>query len=1097
MNQSEANSGAESAASGQQIEGQIQALLRLKNQVEQKDDDLKAATALIESLQETLLAQEVALNQLASTASSQQEALDDVRAEAWTMAQQIASRDAELVNSMMYIQSLEQALSTKKSDSRQPNFETERHRDLLLTKPTVVPAWKMSINTEQARRAASVEADPEAEHGDFARAAVETAPDVAGTPKILPDSTVIFTIISKNYLASARALMQSIRQFHADVVLVVLLVDEIDDGFEPRDESFQVLLASALDIPRWAHFSMKYDIMELNTAVKPYAIRCFFERYGAEKVIYFDPDIVVYQQLDHLLDLLDHYLCVLTPHITHSLTDDRSPSELDFLRVGTYNLGFFAIARRGQWLALLHWWEAKLYENCTREVERGLFVDQHWMDLVPSLFDLVYILRDPGYNVAYWNIVGRDLEFEDGIYFVNGKPLVFFHFSGFSVTTPGIVSKHQNRFTFANLSEIYRQIYLEYRETLLAAGYDQTHKLPYAYGHFADGSPIPDVLRICLRNHDSAGKTWQNPFETDQPNHFREWATAPGVIAPYKYLSPFALTLYRVRADLQAAFPDLTGIDQLRYATWFAGQRTPEELFQPLYCEPIAEALAKDAETLGAEGIVPQQQARSRLGSTVKYYRAFPYAVKPYLPPEAFEKPSETFTGPTNLYGMVRQMLYRTGALHRVRQAVGLRMVMSARYFFSYPAMNMNLLPPPANGQGAMVISSDRTPVQKDLRPGVRIVGYLKAETGVGQIARNLLTSVRRVDFPATGYLLDVQGIYRQGDDTAEVTDEDPDYVIQVFNVNADQTLTTRQKLGELFYRGHYNIGYWFWELAQFPAQWNDAFETYDEIWVGTDFVREAVQANTNKLVTCMPVAIDVPLPENASRRQFGLPEDSFLVLVTFDALSIVERKNPWGAIEAFRRAFTERERGHSAHLVVKVNNLDLVPEGMRLREAVRDVNGILIENYLHRLEVNALINLCDTYLSMHRSEGFGLGMAEAMFLGKPTIATAYSGNVDFMKPDNSYLVPYQLVELGQPYPPYEAHNVWAEPDVDAAAAHLRAVFDAPDEARDKGNRAARYIREHYNHEVAGEQIARRLNDILRRHGYQPIRQEPETAEAD
>jgi glycosyltransferase involved in cell wall biosynthesis len=163
---------------------------------------------------------------------------------------------------------------------------------------------------------------------------------------------------------------------------------------------------------------------------------------------------------------------------------------------------------------------------------------------------------------------------------------------------------------------------------------------------------------------------------------------------------------------------------------------------------------------------------------------------------------------------------------------------------------------------------------------------------------------------------------------------------------------------------------------------------------------------------------------------------------------------------------------------VIKVTNLDRVPENNRLRSEIARVNGILIDSYLDRLEVNALINHCDIYISLHRSEGYGLTMAEAMYLGKPVIGTAYSGNADFMNDENSYLVPFKIVELGKPYPPYDADNVWAEADVQVAARYLREIYDDPESANAKRAAAGSFIREYYSLKVRGGKVAEQLNKI-------------------
>lgn len=903
---------------------------------------------------------------------------------------------------------------------------------------------------------------------------------------IPPGATVICTIVSKNYLASARVLMESIRRLHPELVLVTVLADEIDGYFDPREEPFQTLLASELNIPRWRHFSMKYDIMELNTAVKPYALQHFLEKYGAEKVIYFDPDIMVYQRLDALLALLDDHLCVLTPHITGPLNDTFSPSELDFLRVGTYNLGFFAIARRGDWQALLQWWEDRLYENCTREVSRGLFVDQHWMDLLPSLFASVYILRDPGYNVAYWNISTRDLQVdEDGTYTVNGSPLIFFHFSGFSVNNPEAVSKHQNRFTYKTISEAYRRCYEQYREALVAAGQAETQRLPYAYGWFVDGVPIPDPLRVALRTYDSSGEIWPDPYAIDTASSFRNWAIYPGAVPQYRLLSPHALATYSIRPDLQQAFPEVLTGQERRFAEWFITQETPADVFQPIYVEPIRRALRGEKQkVVSTPPLIPAKKnsVRGRAKQAIAYYRDFPTRVAPYLPPEVYSQPSNAYAGSHRMYDGIRRAVSVLGVRQRLRKIVGLRVIFTARHFLdgNPTAISSTRIPgtlppfdlPEAFGAGDPTTLTSRT-------YGATVIGYLQAETGVGQIARNLISSLKTAHFPVAGYLLDVHGLYRQQDRSISEFVRRPTHFVNIFNVNADQAVPTYQSLGRSFYEDHYNIGYWFWELSRFPRMWSQSFEPYHEIWTATRFVQEAVQAQTTRPVHCVPVSIEVPFNWQLTRAALGLPADAYLVLYTFDALSVMERKNPWAVLRAFERAFTSAERTRKVRLVLKVSNLDKVPDANRLRSEVARLNGILIDRYMQRLEVNTLTHLCDAYISLHRSEGYGLTMAEAMYLGKPVIATAYSGNMDFMNDDNSYLIPYKLATLDRAYPPYEAGSVWADPDVEHAAHVLRQVYSRPEDASARGQVASQYIRRHYNAEVVGRAIAALLRERL------------------
>jgi hypothetical protein len=219
----------------------------------------------------------------------------------------------------------------------------------------------------------------------------------------------ICTIISKNYLPYARVLMDSAARWAPEMPRFVILVDRVDEYFDPKNENFTLLLSEDLPIAESSWFHFKYTILELSTAVKPYALEFLFERYGFDKLIYFDPDIKLYSSLDSLLALLDENQIVLTPHLTAAFEDDRRPSELDILQSGAYNLGFIAISRGAESSRLLKWWQAKLYDRCIVDIPRGLFVDQKWMDLIPGMFEGVRILREPGYNVAYWSIIGKKL----------------------------------------------------------------------------------------------------------------------------------------------------------------------------------------------------------------------------------------------------------------------------------------------------------------------------------------------------------------------------------------------------------------------------------------------------------------------------------------------------------------------------------------------------------------------------------------------------------------------------------------------------------------------------------------------------------------
>lgn len=270
--------------------------------------------------------------------------------------------------------------------------------------------------------------------------------------------TLAFTICSVNYLAQARTLGESLAATNPSLRFVVGLVDRLAGVvFEPdKQPPFEMLEVEALSIPNLGWMSTHYDITELNTAVKPYFIDFFLRNFpGIQNVIYFDPDIIVFQPLDHLLNTLERHPIVVTPHLTVPHTDDLSTNENDHLNTGTYNLGFIALRRSSETDRFVAWWCEKLAYECFNDVCEGLFTDQKWVNLVPIYWPGTKIEKHPGYNVAYWNLHERRMSQRTNTHFVNEiHPLQFFHFSGYGLNQPEVISKYQNRHTFANRPDL-------------------------------------------------------------------------------------------------------------------------------------------------------------------------------------------------------------------------------------------------------------------------------------------------------------------------------------------------------------------------------------------------------------------------------------------------------------------------------------------------------------------------------------------------------------------------------------------------------------------------------------------------------------------
>lgn len=301
----------------------------------------------------------------------------------------------------------------------------------------------------------------------------------------------ICTIVSLNYFAQAMSLMKSVRKQHKDVELHILLVDvtkdiEVKRAVEAHEELAHITYVSDIGIEGFEHMSFKYSVVELNTAVKPFFLEYLLEKYAYENAIYVDSDILLFQPLDKIYDLLENDSIVLTPHLISSEEDeDTEISKLDdFLQYGVYNLGFIAIKNDENGRDLLKWWAKELREKCLLEPEKFLAWDQKWMDFTPALFDGVYVLRDPGYNAAFWNIQKRYITKKDGIYYVNDKyPLVFYHFSHYRLTRKDRIVDLESESRCMPLSKRkdLEELFEIYYNSVKSQNYDYFSQIKYGF----------------------------------------------------------------------------------------------------------------------------------------------------------------------------------------------------------------------------------------------------------------------------------------------------------------------------------------------------------------------------------------------------------------------------------------------------------------------------------------------------------------------------------------------------------------------------------------------------------------------------------------
>lgn len=335
------------------------------------------------------------------------------------------------------------------------------------------------------------------------------------------------TIVSKNYFAYARTLYYSFREHNPDAQFFVLLVDENNGDIDFAQEPFEIIEASSLDIPNFKRVAFRFDIMELNTNVKPAFLKHLLTNKGISRLLYLDPDILVYRQLEEAYNLLGTQNIVLTPHCISPIDDGLRPAEQDFLQTGVFNLGFIGVNDTLESLRFLDWWGLRCLTLGFNEPRTGLFVDQKWVNFAPCFFERVFILKHPGYNMAYWNLHERTLERVGDRWVVNGEwPLAFYHFSGVAFDDNQQISRHQNRFDLLNRPDLV-SVFEEYRELLARNEIEKFKKRPYAYAIFSNSEYITQIARRLYSVNESSFQA-TDPFVAGGEIH--QWCKREGFL---------------------------------------------------------------------------------------------------------------------------------------------------------------------------------------------------------------------------------------------------------------------------------------------------------------------------------------------------------------------------------------------------------------------------------------------------------------------------------------------------------------------------------------------------------------------------------------
>jgi glycosyltransferase involved in cell wall biosynthesis len=362
--------------------------------------------------------------------------------------------------------------------------------------------------------------------------------------------------------------------------------------------------------------------------------------------------------------------------------------------------------------------------------------------------------------------------------------------------------------------------------------------------------------------------------------------------------------------------------------------------------------------------------------------------------------------------------------------------------------------------------------------PGINFYCPISVVSGLGSASRGWLAALRAAGLAVSTVPAHEVFFHQKSVGNSEPRAR-PRHPVSLVQINADAVPRFLHFHARTFASSKYKIGVWSWELPAFRDEWWSELRHFDEIWVPSHFCRRAVQAMTAKPVVVIPSVVSPSAsPQPGWRDRLKVASDEFVFLFIFDASSLTERKNPRALMRAFPDAFPGDER---VRLVLKISNADSDPGLSRCLDALaaRDRRIVVLRQTMEPDELAGLVTTADCYVSPHRSEGFGLTVAEAMASGLPVIATDYSGTVDFLSSEVGFPLRYRLVELDRDHGPYMRGAIWAEPSVAHLQELLRFVMAHPDEAALRGQRARERILRDYSAAAVGRRMIERLTAIV------------------
>lgn len=970
-----------------------------------------------------------------------------------------------------------------------------------------------------------------------------------------PERCAALTIVSRNYLALSLTLAYSFLDTHQGSLFFIAIVDSHERIEEiPEREGLYFIPYESIPIPDSRVFKYRYSILELNTAVKPYALSYVLDKYPkVDKLLYIDPDIKVYGCLRDAWDALDASNICVTPHLLSPLNDKKSPSEINILQSGSYNLGFIGIRRSDDSEKLLEWWKERLFLDCRVDIPAGLFTDQKWIDLIPGYFEKCIIIRRHEYNAAYWNLHERSCRLDSAMQaYINNKPLRFFHFSGYSPAKPNIISKHQDRHRLSNRQDL-QPLFNDYAKCLISNGHIQLSTIPYEFEYLPCGIKNSRVIRWVL---DSASRCDQTivPDLSDKRLVLDFLTKINTRISNGGILPPILAGIINIRKDVGNYFSFFNGStgDLNGLINWCITAGCDEEDLQTfvdaLNDENIRLNLIK---TSDVQAVVDAWECRqdlqddlglfwkssesiqrlkgwlegsglSELGISmnriISISTAFSHGAEKILHayfirsdlqevfPQIYN--FQTLESLSNwMHSNIRQIpnvthddvdafLFVYGKHVDILPLV-LRNSQWIRNFIPEPRKDVNkaILDVIGVEQGRYESALDLISSKIKQAPGhiaysqvesplkINIAGNFSASTGIGQSVRTLCKSLDNLKRPVAQAMWTLPSLYscQAGFDCSSLLGNSiHEYAdVSIAVCNADSTLYLRKQIPQGFWNASRKVGYWVWETERLPESMLEGYDIYDEIWTPSEYSASAIRAVTNKAVYVVPHSLPTEAFINANcdkirnRIEAWKPGKSLRIGYFYDSKSYAQRKNPDGFLDLVE---TLQSEGIAVESIIKVNSPshgDYRYETF-ISRAYQCGATVIYDDLLDSDIYNHYLEL-DFYVSLHRAEGFGLTCAEALSLGVMTVATSYSGNLDFMNSSNSILVPGKTYALSSDIGPYPDGTKWINPSVELAKMGILKCCNDETYAKSLMANALRMSREQLSAQSIGSIISQLL----------------------